>query len=92
MDLTEDRPFLSETQCDLTRAVGKIDWHVQYVLHNARLLIVGFFDEERVVLDSFGERLGGDRRSYHHQKTSEANKDAQFRSSAKSREQRKFHR
>ena len=42
------------------RAVGEIDWQVEYVLNNARLLIVRLFDEERVVLDALGQRLGGD--------------------------------
>ena len=27
--LTEDRPFLSKTRADLTRAVGEIDWQVE---------------------------------------------------------------
>ncbi len=58
MRLTEYRPFLSKTRCDFTRAVGEIDWQVEYVLNNARLLIVRFFDEKRVVLDAFAQRLG----------------------------------
>ena len=58
--LTEDRPFLSETRCDFTRAIGEIDWHIKYVLHHAGLLVVRFFDEERVILDALGQRLGGD--------------------------------
>src|SRR5262245_32401560 len=47
----------------LTRTVGEIDWQIEYVLNNARLLIVRFFNEERVVLNSFGQRLGRDRTS-----------------------------
>ena len=69
MRLTEDRPFLSKTWCDLARAIGEIDRNIQYVLHYARLLIISFFDEERVVLDSFSERLGGDRSSDRRQGT-----------------------
>src|SRR5882672_4758796 len=65
--LTEDRPFLSKTWCDFTRAVGEIDWQVEYVLNNARLLIVRFFDEKRVILDALGERLGGDQRTLRRQ-------------------------
>jgi hypothetical protein len=30
------------------------------VLNNPRFLVVGLLDEERVVLNSFGERLGGE--------------------------------
>lgn len=41
--LTEDRPFLSKTRCDFTRAIGEIDWHNKYVLHHAGLLVVRFF-------------------------------------------------
>src|SRR4029450_3532230 len=67
--LTEDWPFLSKTRCDLARAVGEIDRNIQYVLHHARLLIISFFDEERVVLDSFSERLGGDRSTRRRQGT-----------------------
>jgi hypothetical protein len=52
--LTEYRPFLSKTRGDFTRAVGEIDWQVDYVLNDARLLIVRFFDEKRVVLNPFG--------------------------------------
>ena len=58
--LTEDRPFLSKTRGDLTRAIGEIDWQVEYVLNNARLLVLRFFDEKRVILDALGQRLGGD--------------------------------
>src|SRR5262249_19894059 len=58
--LTKHRPFLRKARCDLARAVGEIDWQVEYVLHNARLLIVCLFDEEGVILDPFGQRLGGD--------------------------------
>ena len=53
-------PFLRKTWCDLTRAVGEIDWQVEYVLNHARLLIVRFFNEKRVILDALGQRLGGD--------------------------------
>ena len=60
MCLTENRPFLSKTRGDLTRAIGEIDWQVEYVLHHTRLLVVRLFDEERVILDALGERLGGD--------------------------------
>ena len=60
MRLTENRPFLSKTRADLTRAIGEIDCQVEYVLNNARLLVVRFFDEKRVILDALGERLGGD--------------------------------
>ena len=49
-----------KTRGDLTRAVGEIDWEVEYVLHHARLLIVHLFDEERVILDALGQRLGSD--------------------------------
>ena len=58
--LTEYRPFLSKTRPDFTGAFGEIDWQVEYVLHDARLLIVRFFEEKRVVLNPFGQRLGGD--------------------------------
>src|SRR5262249_43814054 len=56
--LTEDRPFLSKTRGDLTRAVSEINWQIEYVLHHSWLLIVRLFDEERVILNPFGERLG----------------------------------
>ena len=60
MYLTEHRPFLSKTRGDFTRTIGEIDCQVEYVLNNARLLVVRFFDEKRVILDALGERLGGD--------------------------------
>jgi hypothetical protein len=58
--LTEYRPFLSKSRCDFTRAVGEIDWEIEYVLHQAGLLIVRFFNKERVVLYSLGQGLGCD--------------------------------
>src|SRR4030095_13884527 len=58
VSLTENRPFLSKTWGDFTRAIGEIYWQIEYVLHHPRLLIVGFFYEERVILDAFGQRLG----------------------------------
>ena len=48
MCLTENRPFLSKTWGDLTRAVGEIDCQVKYVLNNARLLVLGFFEEKEL--------------------------------------------
>ena len=33
------------------------DWQIEYVLHHARLLIVRFFNEKRVILDALGQRL-----------------------------------
>src|SRR5947199_4776680 len=95
MRLAEDRPLLGKTRGDLTRAVGEIDRNIENVLHHARFLIVSFFNEKRVVLDSFGQWLGGDRSSdqrngaCHNQKTSDGNKDA--RSCTKRRELRMFH-
>ena len=60
MCLTEHRPFLGKTGCDLTRTVGEINCEIEYVLNNAWFLVVRFFNEKRIILDSFGERLGGD--------------------------------
>ena len=60
VDLTEYRPPLSKAWCDFARAVDEMDWQVDYVLNNAWLLTVSFFDEERVILDAFGQWLGGD--------------------------------
>ena len=60
MCLTEHRPFLSKTGCDLTRTVGEINCEIENVLNDAGFLVVRFFDEKRVVLDPFGQRLGGD--------------------------------
>lgn len=49
----------NETLQNLTRAIGEIDWQIEYVLHNARLLIVRFFDGKRVILDALSLQLGG---------------------------------
>ena len=62
MGLTEDRPFLREAGRNLVRASGEKTRQIKDMLHNAGLLIVGFFDEERVVLNSFSKRLLGHRR------------------------------
>src|SRR5215216_2691724 len=92
--LTEYRPFLSKTRGDFTRAVGEIDWQVEYVLNNARLLIVRFFDEKGVILDPFGERLGGDQvteRQEIRQWPSRCDYKARSRSEAKTLKLRELH-
>src|SRR4029453_12821028 len=92
--LTEDRPFLSKTRRDLTRAIGEIDWHIKYVLHHAGLLVVRFFDEKRVILDALGGRLGGDQgteRKEIRQWPTRCDYEAQCRSEARTRKLHELH-
>ena len=59
MCLAKHRPFLSKNRADFTRTIGEINWQIEYVLNNPRLLIIGFFDEKRVVLDTLRKWLDG---------------------------------
>src|SRR5437870_3132880 len=77
-------------------AVGEIERNIQDVLHHTRFLVISFFNEKGVVLDSFGKWLGGDRCSHEHracynQKTSDLNKGAPFRFCDNSCELQMFH-
>ena len=72
--LTKDRPFLSEAGRNLVRVSGEKARQIKDVLHDAGLLIVGFFNEKRVVLNAFSQRLlghGRHRTNYCHQKKME---------------------
>ena len=74
MGLAEDRPFLSEAGRNLVRVSGEKARQIKDVLHDAGLLIVGFFNEKRVVLNAFGKRLlghGRHRANCRHQKKTE---------------------
>ena len=53
MRLTSDRPFL----CKIQRPVASLSAGGQYVLHHTGFLVVCFFDQKRVVLNSFGKWL-----------------------------------
>jgi hypothetical protein len=52
--LAEDRPLLSEAGHVLVRVSGEKAQQIRDVLHDAGLLIVGFFNEKRVALNAFG--------------------------------------
>ena len=62
MGLTKDGPFLREARRDFFCPICEENRHVQDVLNHARLLVVRFFNKERVVLDSLRERFGSRKR------------------------------
>jgi hypothetical protein len=60
--LTEQRPFLREHELPLAVVwadqLVDIAADVEDMLHDARFLIVGLLDQEGIVLNAFGGRLG----------------------------------
>lgn len=65
MRLSEERPFLREAGGYFLVTIRGKDREIKDVLNDAGFLIVRFFNEERIILNSFCERVlrGTDRRS-----------------------------